>query len=137
MQEVRDTFVRYIADNLPGQRVHFVRQDSDYPEAQYLETNAINVTFRSLAGDGNVGRQTTVIDLVFEDEDNLIAAYTQLRDILRSSFYTPAYSYAVPSAPVALGYNVIWGRNISFQRVVTEGHLCRYSAQFQLDFYTR
>lgn len=137
MQEVRDTFLHYLADNLPGLNVHPIRQDVNFPDSAFPELDAVNVTFRSLGGDGSIGKQAVVIDLVYQDERQLVAAYVLVRDVLRGSFYTPAFSYAVPASPVALGFNIAWGRNISFTQVAFDGHSCRYSAQFSLTFYTR
>lgn len=135
MQSVRDTFLHYVADNLPSYTVKPIRKNANGVSDEYLQIDAVNITFRTLRPSVHVGRQAVTIDIVFDDERQLIACLSALWVILSSSFYTPLFDYTVPASPVAQGSNVMWDRDsISFSRI--EAPNFRYSATFDLRFHT-
>jgi hypothetical protein len=134
IQMCRDTFIRFLADNVGSIPLHTLRSDPNDPGAGVLAENSINIQF--LGVDLNlVSTQQVVIDIIHDTEATAVAWLKTVYGLLRSAYYTPLKSYTNPAVPVSQGSNVMWDRDkVNFRRVV-DGNYCRYSCVLPLQFY--
>jgi len=133
VRDVRDTFLKFLDDNL-AMPVKAIRNDPSDPGASVLQTNAINVHFLKLNLD-SVATQQVVIDVLNDDENLAVDWMESIWTLLRSAFYTPLYNYSTPSVPVAQNTNVMWDRtSVKFHPVVSDNYT-HYSCVLPLKFY--
>jgi hypothetical protein len=135
MREVRDTFLKFLSDNLPNTiPVHAVRRDSKNPSGDKLQMNAVNIEFLSVKLRVTVGCQLCSIDVVADDELAALESVKQVWILLSSAFYTPQLNYSNPSAPVPTGTNVMWKpSNVEFIPVPSDFYF-HYTCALKLDF---
>jgi hypothetical protein len=131
MRSVRDTFLHFLADNLPGVTVRYVRKDPNDPSADNLAVNALNVQFLNVEL-GHIDTHQTVLDLIYDTDEAALEAMQSAWEILKAGAYTPLLDYTVPSSPVAVGKLVFWDRNkVQFRKLYDDNH-CRYSCTLPL-----
>jgi hypothetical protein len=127
MRSVRDTFLHFLADNLPGVTVRYLRRDLNDPSADNLAVNALNVQFLNVEL-GHIDTHQTVLDT----DEAALAAMQSAWEILKAGAYTPLLDYTVPATPVVVGKNVFWDRNkVQFRRLYDDNH-CRYTCTLPL-----
>ena len=135
MRNVRDSFLRFLADNLQTSNipVHNVRRDTDNPDANQLQNNAVNVTFLNANLTTTVSQQVVSVDVVANNELSAIDWATTLWRILSGAFMTPCLDYTNSSSPVPTGTNVFWNRTSIRFRPVADDFFFRYTATFPLE----
>jgi hypothetical protein len=135
MRAARDTFLRFLGDNLGSVAIHALRRDSNNPNASNLQMNAVNVHFLDSFVD-SVSYDTAVVDVIFDDENAGVDAIKSVTDILRASYFTPLLDYTVPASPVPIGGTVSWARkDLKFKSIYNESY-CHYSCTLQIQFYS-
>lgn len=120
MKEVRDTFLKFLADNLPDTvPVHAVRRDPSDPDSDKFKLNAVNVAFLDLTLDSTVSTQTVSVDVVNTNELDALAALNQVWLLLSAAYYTPQLNYTdLTQSPTTTGTNIYWSKNsIKFKPV--------------------
>lgn len=130
MRNVRDSFLVFLNANLPGLVINPIRRDITNPNADLLETNAVNIKFLSPTYDNEIADQPVSIDVLNDNELVALDWATQVWNLLSTRFYTPIYDYTVPASPVNTGYVVFWGQKMKFTDVQSPfySHLhCRLS----------
>jgi hypothetical protein len=116
VRATRDTFLKFLADNL-SETIHPVRRDPDKPDSDLLQMGAVNVQFLNPDYSVHVSDQIVSIDVVHENELSALDMATNVWKLLSTRFYTPKYDYTVPSSPVALGDVIFWSEPIRFRPV--------------------
>ncbi len=135
LSQARDTFLHFIADNLPtGTAFHYLHRDPNDPASELLKTNAVNVEFNGMASYNLTDMQYVSIDVVADYDDDAVTWVKNVVDLLRSAYYTPLYNYTVPTAPVPVRGNVMWPRAaINFRKIHSDNY-SHYSCQLTLEF---
>jgi hypothetical protein len=137
MRAARETFLKFVADNLPDYKVVNVRFDKVHPAHSDFSQNAINIEFifdrPSVSGPS--GLQCS-IDIIYDDELTAIDAATALWKLLAASEVTPLKSFAADvSNPTLLGTNLRWdSRQVKFNKLVSELFF-RYNCHLYLYYY--
>lgn len=122
MQKVMDTFLHFIADNLPY-TIHPIRHDSEDPSSSDLQLDAINIEFLDYRPQLGSSTLRVVLDVMYNDERTAVAVVETIYDLLSAAYYTELKDYAVPSSPVEVGSNVFWDRNnVSFSRISNDNY---------------
>lgn len=135
MRSTLDTWLHFLADNLPGVTIHPRRYDPNNPSLMDLQENAINVEFGDVSLD-EVASQQVVLDIIFTDELQAYDLMQSVWNLLRAAFYTPLMDYTNPAAPVPGKGNLMWDRNsVKFRRVYADFY-CHYSCTMNLKFQT-
>ena len=115
MRQTRDSFLRFLSDNLPGTKIHAVRRSTTEVDGDKLEMNAVNVKFLASDFSIHISDQLVVIDVVHEDELSAVDLYTQLWQILNKRAYIQKYDYTDPQNPVAVDNVVVyWEPTVRF-----------------------
>lgn len=134
----RDTFLHFLADNLPITiPVHPVRRDASNPSGDLLQTNAVNVTYVSVDPSVQISIQRVVVDVLNDDENTCSDWLDTVFALLSSAYYTPLLDYTNPTSPVPTGQNVYWDSGtgkIAFKRIPSEEYV-HYSCTLALKFH--
>lgn len=117
MRATRDSFLHFMADNLPSRTVHPVRREVDRPDSDKLQMNAINVKFLNSDFTVHGADQLVVIDVIYDDELTALDVAREIWTILSSSSYTPKLDYTDPSNPVDTGYWIFWDTEAKFRPI--------------------
>lgn len=121
MRSARDTFLHYLADNLPGLSVNYVRKDVSNPNSAKQRVNAVNVWFVNDLLSTHVSRVQASIDVLYYDENQAVDAVQQVVALLQASAFTPNIDYSVPTAPAPTGTNIYWNPfSITFKCVASD-----------------
>jgi hypothetical protein len=131
--QVRDTFLHFLADNLPTATVHFVVRDPADPGADKLKMNCVNVEFLGFGLAHDISTHDVSVDVVADSEEDAITWMSEVWTLLKSAFYTPLLDYADAENPVARGSNLMWDRQVNFRPVHSE-YYTHYSAIIGLKF---
>lgn len=126
---VRDSFLRYIADNVGGIPVHAQRRDSYDPSTDILEMNAINVKYDDWKF-GRIAEQKVYIDILSDDE-NTAVEWMELIGMILEVGIAPLYDYSDPSNPVSLNRYISWSPELKFIKVAND-HYCHYSLELTI-----
>jgi hypothetical protein len=132
MRNTRDTFLRFLADNLTGVTVNAVRRDTSRPDGDKLVTNAVNVKFLNENFDVHVPELIAVIDVIHEDELTAEDMVRQVWEVLSARFFTEKYSYSNPSSPVRVAGNVCWDRDAIKFRPINSPFYAHYTCRLPL-----
>ena len=136
LRDVRDTFTRFIADNVADAEipVHQLRRDPLDPATMTLSSNAINIQFLSLSVSFVESKQDVVLSIV-NDSELVALGWTDLVvEILISSYMTSLKDYTDTEAPVLLGSNIYWDRErVVFRPIYTDGYF-QYNCNLALRF---
>jgi hypothetical protein len=133
LQSARDTFLHFLADNLPDTQVHARRYDITDPGADELMENAVNIEFLGVALDPLVSVQQASIDVIFTDERIAVDTVAKLWTLFRSAFYTTLLDYT-NITPVSTGTNLMWDKTaVNFRRVYS-GEYTHYVCLLPLKF---
>lgn len=137
-RDVRDTFIRFLADNLVDGSsiaipINVIRNDPNDAGAANIKTNAVNIKFLNLAAD-SVASQQVVIDVINDSENTAVDWMEAIWSLLRSAFYTTLFTYANPLVPVAQKSNIMWDQKaVKFHPVVSANY-SHYSCVLPLKF---
>src|SRR5690349_20942054 len=101
MRQCRDTFLRFLADNLTGITLHNVRFGTSNPADARYQVGAVNVKFLDTDPNPHIGQTTVEICVMNDDELTALDWVKQVYDILSSAYYTPKMDYTNPNSPVA------------------------------------
>jgi hypothetical protein len=107
----------FLSDNLTSIPIHAMRRDTNDPNADLMQTGAVNVKFLDPVFDNQVADQPVAIDIVHDDELTALDWTQQLWNLLSTRFYTPLYDYTIPASPVATGQVVFWNRRLRFRQI--------------------
>lgn len=133
MTHVRDTFLRYLRDNISSSiNIHAVRNDKNNPSQVDQRLNAINVEFLGLDMQW-AGMQQVSIDVMFDDELECESVVYQLWDLFKSSFYIPLRDYSNPSSPVLIPQRSLYFEKMYFRKLPRTEY-AHYSAIIELRF---
>jgi hypothetical protein len=133
MREARDSFLKFLADNLVGIPLHPIRVEPNDPSSSALQVNALNVQFLDLSMGVHMSTQQVVLDILHDSENTAVEWAADVWDLLSAAFYTPQLDYSNPSSPVSVGNNVMWEPNFRFRSVIN-GYYFHYSALLNLRF---
>lgn len=132
MQNCRDTFIRYLSDNLPNVNLHAVRQDKDNPANSLVQMNSLNVQFLSSAFSNGTAKQLVSLDVTADNERDAVNTAQVLSDLLRTNASIPKMHYAaginglVSATPT--GSFIYWNPNaVNFKTIVTDGNYYRFN----------
>lgn len=116
IQNVRSTFLHFLADNLPDLEVWNVRRQSELTGGtasaaqSQIKMNAVNVTFTNMNPRTKVANVTARIEVVYDDELNAVSALEQVSTILQASGMTALNDYT-STPPTATGRSIFWSVN--------------------------
>lgn len=123
IRSTRDTFLHYLADNLPTLTIHNLRIDKDDPKLNQIKLNAVNVTFHNsdFSGPNDLSQQLVTVDVI-NDNELLATEQTELVSrLLFTAAYAPLMDYTSPSAPVQIGKErLFWNTTLRFKPVHAE-----------------
>lgn len=132
MQDCRDTFLQYLADNLQGVTVHPVRQDPSHPEDSLVQMNALNVQYLNSYFSVIVSRQYVALDVCADDERTALRYAASVATLLQLSASIPKFHYEpdnfAPDGVTATPTNgfLYWNPNaVNFKTVETGGTCVR------------
>lgn len=134
MRNCRDSFLMFLSDNLAGIPIHAVRRDSGNPNADLLQTGAINVKFLDPTFDNQVADQPVAIDVLHDDELTALDWTQQLWNLLSTRFFTEMYDYTNPASPVATGYVIFWNRRLRFRQLESP-YYSHFHIRMSLNFH--
>jgi len=123
LRQVTDTFVHFLADNLPTDGsipIKVVREDPSDRSADLLQMNALNIQFLgvSFANGTSLSTFQMVLDVVNDDAYTVYDWAQAVADILMASYFTVVKDYTNPASPVATSSNVFWEPDqVRFKRV--------------------
>lgn len=135
MIHVRNTFLQFLSDNLSNP-VHYIRADTSDASADVLRDEAVSVQFIASRPMVGVSNHQVVLDVLFSEESAAVEAMQEVFDVLSGAYFTSLMDYTIPTAPVALGGNIWWDRDIRFTKVsVSAG--AHYSCLLNVNVPTR
>ena len=123
IRAARDTFLRYLADNLPQLTIHNIRVDKDDPKLNEIMLNAVNVTFHNsdFVGPSELSQTLVTVDVINDDELVAIDQAEQISQLLFTAAFAPLMDYTVPASPVQIGNErLFWDLSLRFKPVHAE-----------------
>lgn len=121
MRKIRETFLHFLADNLPTVPIHPVRFDPTDPSSGITQIDATNVTFLDYTTSNGSGSTRVALDIVFSSESAAMDAIETMQSVLSLGCYAPILDYADTDAPVESGGNIYWDvSGIRFMRVASD-----------------
>lgn len=107
MRALRDTWLHYLADNLPGTKVHPIRRSATNEGLDTPQANAVNVQFLKddLAITGT--KTTASIDVLNDNENDCLDMVQHVWHLLNVTGSIPKLDYSSGS-PLLLGTNISW-----------------------------
>lgn len=141
MQDCRDTFLSYLAANLPGITIHPIRQDPDHPENQVIQMNSVNVEFLNSSFSVFVSKQYVAIDVAMDLERDALATATAVAALLQTNASIPKNHYTVDQAThetvvTPVGTSIWWNPNaVNFKDIQTDGAYFRFNCLLTLQHH--
>lgn len=117
MRATTESFLQFLSDNLVGIPIHAVRKDTNQPDAEKLQVNALNVSFLNPTFDVHVSELIAVLDVTNENELTALDWMESVWKLLTISAETPKLDYTNPASPVALGDLLYWPTKILFRPI--------------------
>jgi hypothetical protein len=130
--QVRDSFLHYLADNLPDITIHPRRFDVNNPNSETLMEGAVNVEFFDITPHMHVSSQRVALDVVYADEREAVSVMNQLWSVL-VCLQAPLKDYTIPASPVLTGQNMMWDK-VSFKRISSQ-YYCHYLCLLTLEYH--
>jgi hypothetical protein len=123
MRAAKDTFLHYLADNLPLLTYNNLRVDKQNPKLNEIMLNAVNITFHNMdfSGPSDLSALLVTVDVVNDSE--LIAGdqAEQISHLLFTAAFAPLMDYTIPSAPVQISNErLFWMLSLRFKPVHSE-----------------
>jgi hypothetical protein len=134
MRIPRDTFLHYLADNLPALTVKNLRRDVNNPDAIRVTTEALNVQFIEDAPNVHIGSITVLMDVISADELTAVDMMNSVWQLLSLAGYTPQLDYST-TPPTQLASNLFWNPNTIKFRPVWDDLYTRYSALLRISLH--
>lgn len=138
MRQARDTFLHYLADNLPQYTVRNVRRDSNDHGLLNLAENSINITFVADQMKVTESRLLISISIVHSEELSAVDMMDDTTNLLQASGTAPILDYSNPISPQVVGGNLWWDTNlIKFKPLYSElySHFgCTLTARYHNQF---
>jgi hypothetical protein len=128
-RSVRDTFLRYLADNIGDIPVHARRRDTNDPGADQLQMNAVNVEFDDWLT-ARIAEQRVFVDVIADDEHKAVEWLEVLSSVLEPTI-APILDYTDPANPTDTGAYLVWEREQRFIRVQNDNY-CHYALDMTL-----
>ena len=123
MRNCRDSFLHYLADNLPSFTVHNIRVDKTDPKLNQIMLNAINVTFHNtdIMGPSQLSQQLVTIDVINDYELKAIDQAEQIANLLFKNATSSLLDFTDPVTPVLIpGGQIFWNLVLNFKMVHSE-----------------
>lgn len=123
MRALRDTFLHYLSDNLPGVIIHNMRVDKDDPKLNEIMLNAVNVTFHNtdLSGPSQLSAQLVTVDVINDNELVALDQTEKISQLLFTAAYAPLLDYTIPASPVQIqNERLFWNLSLGFKPVHAE-----------------
>ena len=137
MRVIRDSFLKFLATNLPGTTIHPIRTDPNDPSTAVPAMNAISVHFTNLDLGVDLTKQHVVIDVIYDSENDCVDSMTAAWGILNASFTCPLLDYSDPTSPVPVGTNnIFWDSHGIKFRAVRADYYCHYTCSLTLVCHT-
>jgi hypothetical protein len=131
MRNARDTFLRYLADNLPSLTIHPVRFDKNFPGGELLQGNAVNVEFTNSEFTVIENEQIVHIDICHENELTALDWARQVAELLLTAAYVKKLDYSSGTGVNANDGWISWEPHVRF-RAVSDLTYFRFSATLRL-----
>lgn len=135
LQNVRDTFLHFLSDNLTGVIVHPRRIDEYDPAGDDFAENAVNVEYVGISLGFISSEQEVALDVIYTNERDAVDVVHQVWTLLSSAFYTPVKDYTVSSTPTTLDKHLVWS-SVRFKKVYS-GEYTHFVCLMSLKFDTR
>lgn len=119
----RDTFLHYLADNLPTLKIHNLRVDKSDPKLNEIMLNAVNVSFHNsdFSGPSQLSETILTIDVINDNELIALDQAEQISQLLFKAAYAPLMDYTVPASPVQISNErLFWNLALRFKPVHAE-----------------
>lgn len=98
IRNMRDTFLHFLADNLPANSVHPVRWDKKKPEYNALQVSSLNVTFHdAVYSPKQPTSQFITLDILHDDELAALDLEESVVALLQLGGYTKLLDYSAAS----------------------------------------
>lgn len=123
MRNTRDSFLHYLADNLPSFVIHNIRVDKTDPKLNQIMLNAINVTFHNtdILGPSQLSQYLVTIDVINDYELTALDQAEQVANLLFKNATSSLLDFTNPAAPVLLpGGQIFWNLVLNFKTVHSE-----------------
>jgi len=123
LHATRDTFLHYLADNLPALTIHNIRFDKSDPKLNQIMLNAVNVTFHNsdIFGPSTLSQQLVTVDVINDFELDAVDQAEQVSGLLFTAGYSPLLDYTIPTAPVQISSErIFWQMAMNFKQVQSE-----------------
>lgn len=121
IRNLRDSFLHFLADNLPLNSVHALRFSKTTPLNSSLQIGQINVAFHDSTYSANApSNQFVTLDILHDDELAALDLEETLVVLLQLAGYSPLLDYSVTTqGPVAIGNtNFVWNpQGLKFRTV--------------------
>lgn len=136
IRNLRDTFLHFLADNLPPKTIHPVRYSRDIPEFNSLQHERLNVTFHDADySSRSPAIQFVTIDILHTDELLALDLEEQVVDLLTRGGQAHLMDYSGYSPTMVQNSLVFWNtEQIRFRTVASVDYLHRSAA---LELYVR
>lgn len=132
MIKLVDSFLKFLATNLPTYTVRGLKFDPSDQTASLLAEDCINVDFRYWRPARGSGSSIVNVDFVFADEQTAYDAVAAFQTLLFSTGYAAVYDYTNIAAPVPTGSNMFWDvGSCEFRRIMSPNY-CHYSCSLRL-----
>jgi hypothetical protein len=120
MRNCRDSFLHYIADNLPSFTVHNIRVDKSDPKLNQIMLNAINITFHNtdIMGPSMLSQCLVTVDVINDYELTALDEAEQVANLLFKNATSSLMDFTDPTAPVIVpGGQIFWNLAMPFKTV--------------------
>ena len=108
MLTASDSFLEYLAFELPDIPVYWWRQSAYDEHAGLLKQNALNFQILGFFESGSAEYCLASLDLLGTDERTVLTQLQTVRDLLIATQFTPEYDYTNPDNPAPTGRMISW-----------------------------
>lgn len=137
MRNARDTFLHYVADNLPQWEVRNIRRDTNNPSLMNLGDNCINIKFN---GDYlSVIQSLLLVSISVIHSEELVAVQIMhdITNLLQASGTAPILDYTNPISPIVVGGNLWWDTNLIKFKPISSDLYSQYSCALSVRYHNQ
>jgi hypothetical protein len=134
MRQARDTFLHFLADNLPTLTIHNLRHDPNFPSASQLQMEGLNIQFLNDSPRVDVSGLTVTIDATYANELDAVDAMTTVWKLLQLTGYTRLTDYSDPNNLIVHNTNLVWDTTQVRFRPVFSDTYTRFSCLLALSY---
>lgn len=132
MRATRDSFLHFLADNLPASMpVNNIRRDTQDTKSDRLKIDSVNVQFLDSMPTLEKSETLVEISVLHTDELTGLDWVRTLFQLLSTGYQTPKLDYTDPANPVPFGTMIYWNTQIAFRTVYSDSY-CDYRVLFSL-----